>query len=247
MEKRAGNLKDHYIVCGAGRVGIHIVNELYAIKLPFVIIDTSKDNIEKLSEIYGDQIFIGANSTDDEILLKAGIKKAKGLFAVTGDDNLNLVTCLTAKQLNPEVKVVVQCNEVKNMEKIKKVGADSVVSPNFIGGLRMASEMIRPAVVSFLDIMLRDKDKNLRIEEISVPDVFIGESIASLKLKKHPYLLLLAIKIKDNVIYNPSEDFIIKPESTLIFMATPEEKQKLNKIFYPRGHFEPANEERRDL
>ena len=85
--------------------------------------------------------------------------EAKGLFAVSGDDNQNLVISLTAKQLDPNIRVVARCHDLKNMEKMKKAGANSVVSPTFIGGLRMASEMARPAVVSFLDIMMRDKEK----------------------------------------------------------------------------------------
>jgi voltage-gated potassium channel len=95
-----------------------------------------------------------------DTLLKAGIEKAKGLFAVTGDDNQNLVVSLTAKQLNPNLRVVAQCNEIKNSQKMRKAGADATVSTTSIGVLRMASEMVRPTVVSFLDTMLRDRERN---------------------------------------------------------------------------------------
>ena len=233
MEKMAKNFKDHYIVCGIGIVGVHIVNELYATKRPYVVVDISRNNIEKLSETLRAEVFIEDDATDNNALLKAGIEKAKGLFAVTGDDNQNLVICLTAKQLNPDVRVVAECNEIKNNQKMMKAGADSVVSPSFIGGLRMASEMIRPTVVSFLDMMLRDKDKNLRIEEILVPDSFVGKRVSALNLKEFPSVLLLAIRTKDDLIYNPSKDYIIQHENTLIFMGTPEERQKFERILYP--------------
>lgn len=133
------------------------------------------------------------------------------MFAVSGDDNQNLVISLTAKQLNPNIRVVARCHDLKNIDKLKKVGADAVVSPTFIGGLRMASEMVRPTVVSFLDIMLRDKKKNLRVEEIPVPELFAGKAIADLQLKKYPNTLLLAVRTKDDWIFNPTDDYIIKP------------------------------------
>jgi voltage-gated potassium channel len=159
--------------------------------------------------------------------LKAGIEKARGLFAVTGDDNQNLVVSLTAKQLNPNLRVVARCNEIKNSQKMKKAGADAIVSPTSIGGLRMASEMVRPAVVSFLDTMLRDREKNLRIEELPVPRSFTGKSLSALNLKRHPHVMLLAVKTGEDWVYRPSENYVIAPESTLVFVTTPEEREEL--------------------
>ena len=139
---------------------------------------------------------------------------------------------ITAKQLNPNVRVVARCNEIRNSEKMKKAGADAVVSPGFIGGLRMASEMIRPTAVSFLDTMLRDREKNLRVEEIPVPDTFIGKAISALNLKRHPHTLLLAVKTREDWIYNPPDDYVIKPGNTLVFMITPEVLRELERIFH---------------
>jgi voltage-gated potassium channel len=233
MEKIVENLQDHYIVCGIGRVGLHIVNELYTTGRPYVIVDINKRNIESALETFKDGVFIEGDATDNSILLKAGIEKARGIFAVTEDDNHNLVISLTAKQLKPDIRVVARCSEVKNNEKMQRAGADAVVSPNYIGGLRMASEMIRPTTVSFLDTMLRDKKLNLRVEEISVPAPFIGKTISSLNLKRHPNLLLLAIKTKEGWIYNPADDCIIGQGNTLVFMATPEVRYELEAIFSP--------------
>jgi voltage-gated potassium channel len=231
MEKMANSFKDHYIVCGIGGVGFHIVNELYATRRPCIIVDTNREHIEKNLETFKDEVFIEGNATDDATLMKAGIARARGLFALTGDDNQNLVIILTARQLNRNLRVVGRCNEIRNSEKMRKAGADAVVSPNFIGGLRMASEMIRPTVVSFLDTMLRDREKSLRVEEVLVPGSFVGKPISALNLKKYPDTLLIAVKRKEDWIYNPSEDYVIQPENCLVFMTTPEERHKLEKTF----------------
>ena len=233
MEKIVENLQDHYIVCGIGRVGLHIVNELYTTGRPHVIVDINKHNIESALETFKDGVFVEGDATDNSILLRAGIEKARGIFAVTEDDNHNLVISLTAKQLKPDVRVVARCSEVKNSEKMQRAGADAVVSPNYIGGLRMASEMIRPTTVSFLDTMLRDKKVNLRVEEVAVPGPFIGKTISSLNLKRHPNLLLLAIRTKEGWIYNPADNCIIGQGSILVFMATPEVRYELEAIFSP--------------
>ena len=234
MDKMASNTKAHYIVCGLGSVGFHIVSELYATKRPHVIVDIDKNKIEKALESFKGEVFIEGDATHNDTLLKAGIETAKGLFAVTGDDNQNLVVSLTAKQLNSKLRVVARCNEIKNSEKIKRAGADAVVSPGFIGGLRMASEMIRPTVVSFLDIMLRDKEKNLRVEEVSVRDQFVGEAISALNLKKYPRTLLLAVKTKGDWIYNPPDNYIIQPQDSLVIMTTPEERNELEKSLHAK-------------
>ena len=227
MEKIAGNYKDHYIVCGLGSVGFYIANELHDTKRPHVIVDANKEKIMKSLELLHDEVFIEGDATDSKTLLKAGIEKAAGLFAVTGDDNQNLVVSLTAKQLNPRLKVVARCSDMRNSVKMKKAGADAVVSPTAIGGLRMASEMLRPTVVSFLDTMLRDREKNLRVEELSVPGSFTGKSLSALNLKGRCNALLLAVKTGEDWVYNPSENYVIAPESTLVFMTTPEGREEL--------------------
>jgi len=227
MEKIAGNYRDHYIVCGIGSVGYYIANELYATKRPHVIVDINKNNIEKSLESLPDEVFIEGDATDSNTLLKAGVEEAAGLFAVTRDDNQNLVVSLTAKQLNPQLKVVARCNDTRNSEKMKKAGADAVVSPTAIGGLRIASEMLRPTVVSFLDTMLRDREKNLRVEELPVPEPFVGQPISALNLKRFSHALLLAVKTREDWVYNPSESYVIDQKNTLVFMTTPEGRDEL--------------------
>jgi len=231
MEKKARNSKGHYIVCGAGWVGSHIVNELCATQRSFVIVDINKGSIERVGEEATDDIIIEGDATENETLLKAGIEQAAGIFAVTGDDNHNLVISLTAKQLNPAVKVVARCNETSNETKMRRAGADAVVSPGYIGGLRMASEMIRPTVVSFLDIMLRDRDSNLRVEEIAIPESLAGKTISELELGKYANTLLLAIRTGTNWVYNPKSDCTTTRGCILVVMTTPEDRTSLEKAF----------------
>lgn len=232
MEKLSQSLKEHYIVCGAGKLGLTIANELSAIQTPHIMIELNRNRIDSVLETFQSYIMIEGDATDDSTLLRAGIREAKGLFAVTDNDNQNLVINLTAKQLNPALRVVTRCNEISYSEKMKKSGADAVVALNYIGGLRMASEMIRPSVVSFLDIMLRDKDKNLRVEEVSVPKSFTEKTISALNLKKYPHTLLLAVKAGEDWIYNPPEDYVISHRNTLILMTTSKEKHELEQIFH---------------
>jgi len=229
MAKKASNSKDHYVICGTGEIGFHIVSELSATRRPHVIVDVNRRSIDRVLEAFPDEVFVEGDATDNNVLLKAGILKARGVFAVTGDDHHNLIVSLTAKHLNPNVRVVARCNEMKNQERMRKAGADAVVSPSLIGGLRMASEMIRPAAVSFLDVMLRTEG-NLRVEEVAVPHSFVGKTISALNLKEYRQILLLAVKTNGDWLYNPPDDYVLQPENTLIFMATPEGRFDLEKI-----------------
>ncbi len=231
MEREIGKLKQHYIICGVEGVGSYIVKELSSTERPYVIVDNDKAKVERMIGRLRNELYVEGDATDSDTLTRAGVNEALGLFAVTGDDNENLVISLTAKTLNSGIKVVAACNDVKNMEKIKKAGADAVVSPSFIGGLRIVSEMVRPTVVSFLDTMMRDREKNLRIEEVSISEIFVGKPIKALDLKKYPNILLLAIKGKEGWIYNPDEHYVLRQEDALIIMTTPGERLELERIF----------------
>jgi len=232
MEKMVNNYKGHFIVCGLGAIGSYIADELYGTGRPYIIVDVDKEVVEKALQSLPDRIVLEGDATNNDTLLKAGIERAKGLFAVTGDDNQNLVISLTAKQANPRVRVVARCTDIRNDEKVRRAGADAVVSPGFIGGLRMASEMIRPTVVSFLDMMLRERDKSLQVEEISLPEAFVGKAISALDLKRHPQTLVLAVKTKDGWLYNPPRDYVIGVMDTLVYISTPEGKDELERFLH---------------
>lgn len=226
MERAAQHLKNHYVVCGRGETGLSLINELRATGRPCVVVDPNEEPTDARETIW-----IRGDASDNAALLTAGIQNAAGLFATTNDDNINLVICLSARQLNPSIRIVARCRNPKNIGKLSKVGADAVVSPSSIGGLRMASEMVRPTAVSFLDTMLRDSKINLRVEEARIPATFEGKSLASIGLKRFPGVLLLAIKNASDWVYNPPEDHVVKQGDILVFMTTPGERLELMHLF----------------
>jgi voltage-gated potassium channel len=233
MEKRIDKMRNHYIVCGIGMVGLYIVRELHETKRPQLVIDTDPGKFDLLKMRAIDVPVLLGDATENELLEKAGIREARGLFATTNSDNDNIVIALTAKQLNPQLRVICRCNDTKNTDKIRRAGADSVVALNYIGGLRMAAEMIRPHATDFLESMLRDRDHPLRVEEVSVPEGshYIGRRIEDLELANMGNLLLLAIRRGEGEwIYNPSASLPLEKDMRLIVLATPDERQALHGV-----------------
>ncbi|OPY02105.1 MAG: Voltage-gated potassium channel Kch [Syntrophorhabdus sp. PtaB.Bin047] len=230
MEKRIAKMKEHYIVCGIGMVGLYVVHEMYLTKRPFIAIDHDETKLDVFKANNIDADLVVGDATENEILWKAMIEHAKGLYATTDSDNDNIVISLTARQLNPSLRIVSRCNDTKNIDKLKRAGADSVVALNFIGGLRMASEMIRPHVTSFLDMMLRDKYSPMRVEEVHVPEhsPFVGKPVKDIDFKTIGNIMLIsARKPSGEWVYNPYPDTICEKEMSLIIIATPEEKELL--------------------
>ncbi|HOE18020.1 MAG TPA: potassium channel protein [Syntrophorhabdaceae bacterium] len=230
MEKRIAKMKDHYIICGIGMVGLYVTHELFITKRQLVAIDTdeSKQELLKLHELNVD-LLVG-DATENEVLWQAMIEKAHGLFATTDSDNDNIVIALTARQLNPNLRIVARCNDTKNTDKLRRAGADNVVALNFIGGLRMASEMIRPHVTSFLDMMLRDKESPIRVEEVHITknSPYLGKPVKEIDFKMIGNIMVIsARKSSGEWIYNPYPDTIIEKDMKLIVIATPEEKEIL--------------------
>ncbi|HWI15868.1 MAG TPA: NAD-binding protein [Burkholderiales bacterium] len=229
MEKNIHKLRQHYIVCGVGRVGHNVANELAATRRPYIVIDEAMPTIEAHLQRHPGTMYIHGDACDDDVLIKGHIETARGVFAVTGDDSRNLLITITAKQLNPQARVVARCHEVRNIEKIRKAGADAIVSPDFTGGLRIASAMIRPHVVTFLDEMLKS-DEDLRVEEIPVPSGFIPATLESLHLRSEDYIVL-AVRNSSGWIFNPGGTVTLRPRDTLVVMANPEGRVALESLF----------------
>jgi voltage-gated potassium channel len=225
MEKALMKTRGHFILCGFGRVGQNVAQELESTHHRFIAIDEKIDVLEAHADKKPGLLFLEGDASDEDLLSKANIEQAKGLFAVTGDDSRNLMISLTARQMNSAVRIVARCNDLRNVEKMRKAGADAIVSPNFTGGMRIASAMLRPHVVSFLDEMLRS-EHNLRVEEIVIPADFPARSIGDLALHGANYVLL-AVRTRGDWQFNPPTDFIVQPGFTLIVMASPLGRQDL--------------------
>ena len=234
MEKAIKKLKGHYILCGFGRVGRNIAHELESTNRHFVAIDEDMVRLEDYKEKNPGFLYMHGDASNDDVLLAADLENAKGLFAVTGDDSRNLMIVITAKQLKPDIRVVTRCQETRNIEKMRKAGADAIVSPDFTGGMRIASAMIRPHVVSFLDEMLKS-EKNLRIEEVPVPAAFIPKPLGSLDLRSANFVMLAVRERNGSWQFNPDPDFLVKPGFMLIAMASPQGRMELESLLIDKA------------
>ena len=226
--KKVADLRDHYIVCGAGDTGRYAAQEFQKTGTPYVIVELQEENIQRLreheSQLFHDILYIHGDATDEAVLDQAGIDRAAGLLAGLNSDKDNLVITVMARQKNPNLRIVARCSDVRFGERIARAGANSTVSPTHIGGMRLASEALRPNVVGFLDMMLREQSRTMRIEEIAVgsSSEWIGRTIEKIALRSSYNLLPLAVK-KDEMgskfVFNPSEAMLITEGTVLIVMG----------------------------
>jgi voltage-gated potassium channel len=233
MKRDLASITGDLIVCGSGRTAFYAAEELDAVKRQVVLIATGAAAAEEASLLLPEVLVMVGDPTDDDVLREAGIDRASGLIACSGSDNENVVITLTARQLNPRVRVVSRLQDVEQEQKVRKVGANAVVSPQHIGGLRLASELIRPTVVNFLDTMLRDEDSHLRIDEVIVPadSGCVGQEIREIGLDAVPGVLLLAVRYSNGAwVYNPDRTDEVKAGETLIFLGSPADSSTLREL-----------------
>ena len=231
MDSRVKKLHGHVVICGAGSTGIHCVKELAAIGAAFVVVDGKESVAKEVSQLYGCAAVVG-DATHDEVLLEAGIERARGCISALTEDKDNLFVTVTARALNPQLRIVAKAIDPRADAKLRRAGADSVVSPNMMGGLRMAAEMVRPAVVSFLDEMTRQKESPLRIEEVLVPasSRLASRRVSELDLPRHR-LLLLAVRLPGEpprYLYNPEPAHALAGGETLIVLGEPDHVRQLS-------------------
>jgi voltage-gated potassium channel len=226
MQKQINGLSKHVIVCGCGTTGSRVVEELMDTKTSFVVIDASLETLEEMKASTAGKkqpfLFIEGDATDDRVLYQAGIEKASGMVVALRNDKDNLYLIFSSKQINPDLRIVARATEKDASQKMRRAGADKVVAPNILGGLRIASEMIRPEVTAFLDIMLRDKAQHHRIDQITLPKgtALHGKKLSESKIRKATEVLVIAIQNeKGKFIYNPGPDYILKEDTTLIVLG----------------------------
>ncbi|MFA0751589.1 MAG: hypothetical protein SLRJCFUN_001992 [Candidatus Fervidibacter sp.] len=232
MERRIATLKDHFIVCGCGNVGEVIVRELVLTKRPVVAVDRDSERLVNLASQL-DVPYVVGDATEEATLRSAGIERATGLLAVLPNDHENLFLVITAKSLNPRLRVVAKGNDPSVVDKMKRVGADEVVLTPFIGGLRMVSLMVRPAAVSFLDTMLREREQVIRVEEVQIHDgsPLIGLRLADAQLPRRWNILVLAYRKGDGAfVYNPPADTLLEKGMTLIVVGEVERLAEFRRL-----------------
>lgn len=237
MEVKIGKVKNHYIVCGEGKVAEQIVEEFQAMGILFVIITRDFESFGKYLKPTSAKravnlLYLEGEPTKDEVLKEAGVERAKGLLTCLDSDTDNLFVTLSARSLNPQLKIVAQAKEEISQGKMMKAGANNVISPYVIGGRRMASVILRPTVVSFLDIIMRgEKDVALRLEEIAIPSPspLAGKSISEAEIRRQTETLVVAIKDEKTgkVVYNPPPSSILKEKDVILVLG---EEKGVNKL-----------------
>ncbi len=231
LEKRLKSIKDHFIVCGYGRMGRIICNELRAKDVPFVVVE------KELPELDADEdeetVFVYGDATKDEVLRQAGIEKAKGLISVLSTDAQNLYVVLSARELNPSLFIVARAGEEGSGQKLLRAGADRVVSPYHIGGLRIAQTVLKPAVVDFLEFATRSGNLELQMEEVPVDEgsAIAGKTIHEAGVGRELGVIVVAIKRKDgDMKFNPVHNTLIKAGDTLIAIGETEKLKALENL-----------------
>lgn len=230
MDKQISELKGHYIVCGIGRIGRHIIDELHKTKRPFVGIDKNEEVCRELGE--KGMLFVKGDATSSSVLKAANGEHAKGIFCALRTDADNLLLIFTAKGINPGIKIVAKAEENESENKMRKAGADHVVLPEFIGGLRMASEMIRPEAVTFLDKMLKSGEEVFRVEDIAITDdsQFAGQTLKSSGFLDKQGISVAAVRKGDRYIFNPSENERLEAGDALILIGESKSIREMKKL-----------------
>ena len=230
MEKKIANLSNHCIICGFGRIGKNIYDFIKD-EIPVVVIEKNPKTLKRLEE--KKILYVAGEAFDEEVLLKAGIKRAKSLVAVLGEDAHNVYVSLTARNLNPSIYILARAENPKVAKKLLQAGANKVLSPYVIGARKMALALLKPNVMDFMEITSPELRYNLQIEEIVVlpNSPLTGKTIKESNIRQKTNAIILAIKRSSGeMIFNPSADTQIQDGDTLIVLGKKEDLDVLDKI-----------------
>jgi len=221
MSREISKVSDHFIICGAGETGHYIAEELKASGRQFVLVEKDHERVEKLMQ--DGFPYVEGDASDEEVLEKAGILRARGLAVALPTDRENLYVTITARQMNPKLRIISKGVEHNVDRKLQAAGATKVVRPNLIGGMRMASELIRPVATTFIDRMLHDPDDPTRIDEICIPDgsALAGKTLAGSSFRQKTGLQVVAVKPADasRFDYDPKPDTCLVAGTVLVVIG----------------------------
>lgn len=242
LKKRIRRMRDHIVVCGAGSTGRNIIEELVAVGVPVVAIDANERILRELVDKYPKAAlsYLVGDATADEIMTQAAMATARGVVVALSSDKDNLYVVVSARQMNPGARIVARCAEVAHVDKLKRAGADSVVSPNYIGGVRMVSEMLRPTVVRFLDEMMRDKRATYRVDEVTIAagSSLEGQSLRAAGIRDRFGMSILALKPSAATSpwqYNPGADDVLAAGMTVVILGSTQQVAALRAVASPGG------------
>lgn len=229
MAREIAKLKNHIVVCGAGRVGREVVNELKG-KREFVIIEKDPAQLAELAE--EGILHIAGDATEDRMLIAAGIKDAKGVITTLAEDAENLMIIITCKDFNPEARVVARANRPESIIRMKRAGADTVICPSAIAGNRMALASTKPTSVAVVETIVEDRNNNLNLEELTISEksMLVGKEIRQSRLRKDYGILVLAIKRDERNIINPEPTEIFMAGDILVLCGTAEQLSKTEPV-----------------
>ncbi len=220
LEKTISKLKNHYIVCGYGRIGGYICSQFKGEGLPFVLIENDEQVIQRVEE--EGVVYVRGDATDEKTLIDAGVERAKALITAVASDADNLYITLTARGLNPNLYILSRASEEKAERKLISAGANKVVSPYLIGAHRMAMAIIKPAVVELMELAMERESLELQLQEIKVNDTarLPGTTLRESGIRSELDLIVVAIKKEDgSMIFNPAFNTAIVEGDTLIILG----------------------------
>lgn len=230
MNRRIASLDNHIIVCGAGKVGGNVIQRLLDEGQTFVVIEKDLTLYEKLTEqkvlsVYGD-------ATLDEILLQAGVKRAKGLITALSHDADNVYVTLTGKSLNPEMSIVARADRAEAEEKLRRAGATTVIFPSVMGGRQMVSAMIKPVIMDFVENLFYNQELHMDIAEVKVHPAspLVGKNFIENDIKGRFDSIVVAIKRDNQLITNPPGTQVINSGDILIVLGQRTTLSKLNEL-----------------
>ncbi len=237
LEKKIQAQRGHYIVCGFGRVGTSICDVLGTSKhISIVVIERDPDRIAKLES--RNLLHVPGEATDEENLIKAGVKEAQGLVAVLKTDSDNVYVTLTARQLNPKLFIIARAGEMKSENKLRAAGANKVVSPYQMGGQRIAQMIARPTVTDFLDLTFMDGTRDIYMEEILVnpSSKLVDVALQDSGIRQQFDLIIVAIrKAEGGMLFNPSSQARLHGGDTVVVIGEKHHLQGLQKVLNPDG------------
>lgn len=234
LEKELRKQKDHYIVCGYGRVGSSICDLLASKPLGIVVIERDPERIDRISD--RSLLYVAGEATDEENLIKAGVEKARGLLAVLKTDSDNVYVTLTARQLNPELFIIARGGEEKSENKLLAAGASRVVSPYLMGAHRIAQTILRPTVTDFLELTLMGKSLDIQMEEIPVhsSSKLIDVALQDSGIRKDLDLIIMAVKKPGGeMLFNPSSQTRLQGGDMVVAIGEKQNLERLEKILNP--------------